>query len=76
MALGIIGMILAGLLVLSGWASMRRPLKSLVEFDAIGRRMLATRGEAFTLRFYRIYGLSLLLAGLVGLYVTARYVFQ
>lgn len=69
-------MILAGLLVMSGWASLRRPLKSLVEYDVIGRRMLATRGEAFTLRFYRIYGLSLMLAGLVGLYVTARHAFQ
>ena len=72
MIAGILGVIVSSLVVFSGWAAIRRPLAALVEYDPLGKRMLATRGKAFTLRFYRIYGASLLLAGLAGLYISAR----
>ncbi len=72
MITGILGAIVSSLVVLNGWAAMRRPLERLLEYDPMGKRMMATRGEAFTRRFYRVYGLSLLLAGLVGLYISVR----
>ena len=72
MITGILGIIFSSLVVLNGWAAMRRPLEKLLEYDPLGKRMMLTRGEAFTRRFYRVYGASLLLAGLTGLYISVR----
>jgi hypothetical protein len=72
MIAGIIGAILALLLILNGWGGLRKPLSELTQYDPIGKRMLEKRGEAFTLRVYRILGMSMLLLGLVAAYLSAR----
>ncbi len=70
MIIGIVGVILAFLLLINGFAALRRPLDELVQYDPIGKRMLERRGEKFTLRVYRLYGLVMLALGLVGGYAS------
>ena len=67
---GIIGLILAMLLLINGFAALRRPLSSLVERDPIGKRLLARGGEKLTLRVYRIYGTAFVLLGMVVAYLS------
>lgn len=70
MIAGIIGVIFAFLLLVNGFAALRRPLDELLKYDPIGKRMVERRGEKFTLRMYRIYGASMVLLGLVAGYVS------
>ncbi len=70
MIAGIIGLILGFIVLLNGFSALRRPLSELVKFDPVGKRMIAQRGEPFTLRMYRVFGASLVLLGLVALYVS------
>ena len=65
----IIGLICAMLLLLNGFAALRRPLNALVERDPIGKRLLARRGEVVTLRVYRIYGAAMVVLGMVVAYL-------
>ena len=67
---GIIGLIFAMLLLLFGFAGLRRPLEALIEHDPIGKRLLAAKGERFTLIAYRIYGAAFVLLGLVVAYLS------
>ena len=73
MVAGIIGLVLGFIVLLNGFSALRRPLSELVKFDPIGKRMLEQRGEAFTLRMYRIFGVSLLLLGLVAVYLSVNF---
>lgn len=73
MIAGIIGLILGFIVLLNGFTALRRPLSELVKFDPIGKRMVAQRGEQFTLRMYRIFGLSLALLGFVALYLSVGF---
>lgn len=68
-ASGVIGLILAFLLFLQGFAALRRPLSELVKNDPVGRKMIERRGEAFARRMYRILGASFVLLGLVCAYL-------
>lgn len=65
----IIGLFLAMLLMINGFAALRRPLAALVERDPIGKRLLARRGEVVTQRVYRIYGAAMVILGIVIAYV-------
>jgi hypothetical protein len=67
---GIIGLIFAMLLMIFGFAGLRRPLAALIEYDPIGKRLLAARGERFTLIAYRVYGAAFVLLGLVLAYLS------
>ncbi len=67
---GIIGLACAMLLLLFGFAGLRRPLNQLTEHDPIGRRLLAARGERFTRVAYRAYGAAFVLLGLVVAYLS------
>jgi hypothetical protein len=72
MAAALIGALLAMLVLVNGFAALRRPLDQLVQYDPIGKRLVERRGEAFALRMYRIFGASLVLLGLVALYLAVR----
>lgn len=72
MIAGIIGAILAILLILNGWGGLRKSLDDLMQYDPLGKRMYEKRGEKFTLRMYRIMGMSMLLLGLVAAYLSVR----
>ena len=72
MIAGIIGAILALLLILNGWGGLRKSLDDLMQYDPIGKRMYEKRGAQFTLRVYRIMGVSMLLLGLVAAYLSVR----
>jgi hypothetical protein len=65
----IIGLICAMLLMVNGFAALRRPLQALVERDPIGKRLLERRGEIVTLRVYRIYGAAMVVLGMVVAYL-------
>ncbi|MCL4506072.1 MAG: hypothetical protein M1434_07740 [Chloroflexi bacterium] len=65
----IVGLICAMLLLVNGFAALRRPLNALVERDPIGKRLLARRGEVVTLRVYRIYGAAMVVLGMVVAYL-------
>lgn len=65
----IVGLICAMLIMVNGFAALRRPLRSLVERDPIGKRVLARRGEVVTLRVYRIYGAAMVVLGMVIAYL-------
>ena len=65
----IVGLICAMLIMVNGFAALRRPLTSLVERDPIGKRLLARRGEVVTLRVYRIYGAAMVVLGMVIAYL-------
>jgi hypothetical protein len=67
---GVIGLTFAMILLLFGFAGLRRPLEQLVEHDPIGKRLLATRGERFTRIAYRVYGTAFVLLGLVVAYLS------
>ena len=70
MAGGILVLVFALFLLLNGFAALRRPLEALVQYDPFGKRILEKRGEKFTLRLYRIYGLAMVLIGLVFTYLS------
>jgi hypothetical protein len=72
MVSGAIALFMAFLVMLMGFAALRRPLASLVEFDPIGKRLLAARGEAFTLRSYRIFGAAMVLVGIATAYLALQ----
>ena len=57
------------LLMVNGFAALRRPLDALVERDPIGKRLLARRGEVITQRVYRIYGAAMVILGIVIAYL-------
>jgi len=61
----IVGLICAMLIMINGFAACRRPLQALVERDPIGKRILQRRGEVVTLRVYRIYGVAMVVLGMV-----------
>lgn len=65
----IVGLILAMLLMINGFAALRRPLQALIEHDPIGKRLLARRGEVVTQRVYRIYGAATVLLGIIVAYL-------
>lgn len=69
MLTGIIGVVLAMLLLVNGFAALRRPFEQLIENDPLGKRLLASRGEAFTRRAYRVYGAIFVLLGLAVAYL-------
>ena len=60
----------AMILLLNGFAALRRPLAALVQYDPLGKRILEKRGEKFTLRLYRIYGFAMVLIGLLFAYLS------
>jgi hypothetical protein len=72
MIAGIMGAILALLLILNGWGGLRKSLDELTQYDPIGKRMLEKRGPQFTLRMYRIMGTSMLLLGLTAAYLSVQ----
>lgn len=72
MAAGLIGIILAMLVLVNGFAALRRPLDQLAQYDPIGKRMIEKRGEKVALRMYRIFGASMVLLGGVALYLAVR----
>ncbi len=65
----IVGLICAMLIMINGFAALRRPLQALVERDPIGKRILERRGEVVTLRVYRIYGVAMVVLGMVIAYL-------
>lgn len=69
---GILALLMAFLVMLMGFAALRRPLASLIEYDPIGKRLLATRGEAFALRAYRIFGAAMVLIGIGTAYLALQ----
>lgn len=69
---GIVGVILAFLMLINGFAALRRSLDELVKYDPFGKRILERRGEAFTLRLYRLYGAGLVVLGLVLAYLSVQ----
>ena len=69
-ASGIIGLVLAFLLFLQGFAALRRPISELVKYDVVGRKLIERRGEPFARRMYRILGGSFILLGAVCAYVS------
>ncbi|MFC1464972.1 MAG: hypothetical protein ACFLMY_09000 [Candidatus Brachytrichaceae bacterium NZ_4S206] len=70
MFIGIVGVILSFFLLVNGFAALRRPLDELVKYDPLGKRLLERRGEKFTLRMYRLFGLAMLALGLVAGYAS------
>jgi uncharacterized protein YjeT (DUF2065 family) len=71
---GILGLLMALLALVNGFAAMRRPLDKLVEFDPFGKRLLAARGPQFTLAAYRIFGFIMVVTGMVVAYLSLQYV--
>lgn len=69
---GIVGVILAFLMLINGFAALRRSLDELVKYDPFGKRILERRGETFTLRLYRLYGAGLVVLGLVLAYLSVQ----
>ncbi len=69
---GILGLLIAFLVLLNGFAAIRRPYAQLIEHDPLGKRVLAARGEAFTRRAYRVFGVVLVLMGLALAYVSLQ----
>jgi hypothetical protein len=69
---GIIGLILAMLVLTNGFAAMRRPLEKLIEFDPFGKRIFAARGAKFTQRAYRIYGFFMVIVGMAVAYLSLQ----
>jgi hypothetical protein len=67
---GIIGLIFAMLLMIFGFAGLRRSLAALTEHDPIGKRILAAKGERFTLIAYRVYGAAFVLLGMAMAYLS------
>lgn len=67
---GIIGVIFGFLLLVNGFAGLRRPLSVLTQNDPIGKRILAARGENFTRIAYRVYGVVFVLLGMVVVYLS------
>lgn len=61
------------LLLVNGFAALRRPFAQLIENDPLGKRLLASRGEAFTRRAYRVYGAVFVLLGLVVTFLSLGY---
>lgn len=70
---GVIGIVLALLLLVNGFAALRRPFDQLIENDPLGKRLLASRGAAFTRRAYRVYGAVFVLLGLAVAYLSLGY---
>jgi hypothetical protein len=68
MILTAIGLVLALIMMVNGFAALRRPLDMLVRNDPLGKRILAQRGEVFTLRLYRLYGAAFVLLGMILAY--------
>ncbi|MCX6018189.1 MAG: hypothetical protein NTZ50_06745 [Chloroflexi bacterium] len=69
---GIIGLLMAMLALINGFAAMRRPLDKLVEFDPFGKRILAARGPKFTIIAYRIFGFVLVVVGMIVAYLSLQ----
>jgi hypothetical protein len=71
---GILGLLMALLALVNGFAAMRRPLDKLVEFDPFGKRILAARGPRFTLAAYRIFGFVMVVTGMIVAYLSLQYI--
>jgi hypothetical protein len=69
MIANVLGVIVAVLIMVNGFAALRRPISTLLEHDPFGKRLLASRGETFTRRAYRIYGLVMVVIGMVLAYL-------
>ncbi len=67
---GIIGLICAVILLVNGFAALRRPLDELVRYDPFGKLLVQKRGERFARRMYRIYGFGMVLIGMIIAYVS------
>jgi hypothetical protein len=67
---GIVGLVFAVILLVNGFAALRRPLDALVQYDPIGKLLLQKRGEVFTRRAYRIYGFGMVVIGMIVAYVS------
>ena len=65
----VIGLGLALLLMVNGFAALRRPLEMLMRNDPLGQRIQARRGDVFTLRLYRLYGAAFVLIGMILAYL-------
>jgi hypothetical protein len=63
MLTGFIGLGLAFLLLVNGFAALRRPLDMLLQRDPIGRILVQRWGEQRALIIYRVYGAVFLLLG-------------
>ena len=63
MLTGIIGLGIAFLLLVNGFAAMRRPLDMLLERDPLGRMLVKRWGEKRALIVYRAYGAVFVLLG-------------
>lgn len=70
MIAGIIGIIFGFMLLINGFAAIRRPLSVLTQNDPIGKRILAARGENFTRIAYRVYGAMFVALGMIVTYLS------
>jgi hypothetical protein len=70
MIAGIIGIIFGFMLLINGFAAIRRPLSVLTQNDPIGKRILAARGENFTRIAYRVYGAMFVALGMIMTYLS------
>jgi hypothetical protein len=58
-----VALILGFLVMVFGFAALRRPIDALIQNDPIGQFLLRTRGPQTTRLAYRIFGLSMILMG-------------
>jgi hypothetical protein len=65
----ILALLLGFLLMIFGFASIRRPMDALIEHDPFGKFLLRTRGPDFTRIAYRIYGVALVLMGFATVFL-------
>ena len=64
MLTGILGLGLSMILLINGFAALRRPISLLIQHDPLGKKLLASRGKAFTRIAYRAYGVAFVVLGL------------
>ncbi len=67
---GVVGLVFAVILLINGFAALRRPLDELIRYDPFGKLLAQKRGERFAQGVYRIYGLGMVLIGMIIAYVS------
>jgi hypothetical protein len=67
-----LALLLGFVLMIFGFASIRRPMAALLEHDPIGKFLLRTRGADFTRIAYRIYGVALVLMGFATVFLSLQ----
>ena len=67
---GIIGLGIAFLLLVNGFAALRRPLDMLLQRDPLGRLLVQRWGEKSALIIYRAYGAVFVLLGAFVAYMS------